>query len=311
VNWLIPEFWRAMNAEDLKLLHALSTPGLLGELEPRLGLYNNNLADALPADWTRTRYAEAIIGKKHARFVTVHLGALDHIEHDSGPFSPQAFAALEEIDKMVAVLDKAMRAEDPQAAICIVSDHGFARTDHQLNLRVAFVQAGLLTPNSRRTSLRAAAVSDWKAQPWSSAGGAFVVLKNKGDTATRAAVDALLKKLAADPANGIAEVLDRAAIGKFGGAPEAEFFVDMKSNFAVGDAFDGPLVRETGVRGTHGYSPSHPEMRASFFIAGPGVKPGTNLGDIDMRSIAPTLAKLLGVSLPDADLPALNVGPGF
>jgi len=53
--------------------------------------------------------------------------------------------------------------------------------------------------------------------------------------------------------------------------------------------------------GTHGYSPSHPEMLASFFMAGPGVGRRLSLGEMDMRSIAPTIAAYLGFPFPSAD----------
>jgi predicted AlkP superfamily pyrophosphatase or phosphodiesterase len=59
--------------------------------------------------------------------------------------------------------------------------------------------------------------------------------------------------------------------------------------------------------GTHGYSPSHPEMLASFFMAGPDVRQGLALGEIDLRSIAPTMAAYLGFPFPTADLKALAV----
>jgi hypothetical protein len=42
-------------------------------------------------------------------------------------------------------------------------------------------------------------------------------------------------------------------------------------------------------------------MRSTFIIAGPGIQPNHALGEIDMRDIAPTLAKQLGVSLPKAE----------
>lgn len=42
-------------------------------------------------------------------------------------------------------------------------------------------------------------------------------------------------------------------------------------------------------------------MRAIFVIAGRGVPKAGSLGDIDMRDIAPTLAKVMGVRLPDAE----------
>ena len=307
VDFLIPEFWRAMTTDDLKLLRSVSTPGLLSEFQAALGPYVSDPNQAIPGDWSRTRYAERIVRDKHARFMTVHLGALDHIEHSTGPFSADSNAALEEIDKMVGVLAKAMRDEAPRAALCVVSDHGFAKIDRQLNLNVAFTKAGLIAPNPKKTGLFSPGVTDWKAEAWPAAASFFIMLKDPHDEATRSTVEKILKEVAADPANGVERVLDRKEIAALGGASEAEFAVDMKLGFSAGSALDGPLVRAIKPGGTHGYSPTHPELRAAFMFTGPGIRPELNLGVIDMRSIAPTLAKFLGVSLPTADLPALSV----
>jgi predicted AlkP superfamily pyrophosphatase or phosphodiesterase len=305
VHYLIPEYWRSMTGpDDVKLLRALSTPGLLSEIEAVHGKYIIDLDVAVPGDWMRTRYAESIIRQKRARFLTLHIAALDHIEHDTGPGSAAAFAALEEIDKMVGVLETAMRSVAPKAAVCIVSDHGMARVEGELNLNVAFIRAGLITPRAEGSS--GPAIASWQAQPWISGGSAAILLKDRSDRATRDAVAKLLRVLAADPANGIHAVLDQPAIERLGGSPSAAFWVDMKPGFAVGSAMTGELVRSVSVRGTHGYAPTHAEMTASFFIAGPGIPGGTDLGEIDIRRIAPTLARELGVSLPSADLQPLN-----
>ena len=53
--------------------------------------------------------------------------------------------------------------------------------------------------------------------------------------------------------------------------------------------------------GENGYFPELPDMFASFFVAGKGIAPHQDLGNIDMRQVAPTLAALLGVDLPTAD----------
>jgi predicted AlkP superfamily pyrophosphatase or phosphodiesterase len=55
----------------------------------------------------------------------------------------------------------------------------------------------------------------------------------------------------------------------------------------------------------HGYSPAMPEMRSTFLIMGKGIDKGRNLGEIDMRAIAPTLAAIMGTSLPAAEASAL------
>ena len=48
-------------------------------------------------------------------------------------------------------------------------------------------------------------------------------------------------------------------------------------------------------------------MRSSLFLTGDGIAKGGDLGFVDMQQIAPTLAKILGVSLPTAKEPALNM----
>ena len=58
-----------------------------------------------------------------------------------------------------------------------------ARVDHELNLNVAFVKAGLITPAERKTA-RAPAIASWKAQPWSASGSAAIVLKDADDQET-------------------------------------------------------------------------------------------------------------------------------
>jgi hypothetical protein len=48
-------------------------------------------------------------------------------------------------------------------------------------------------------------------------------------------------------------------------------------------------------------------MRAAFFIDGPGIAPHRDLGVIDMRRIAPTVAQLLGVRLTRASQAPLDI----
>lgn len=312
VRYLIPEYWRAQKTDDdLKLLRALSSPGLLSDLEKRHGPYIVDLDNSVPGDWVRTRYANSIVKDKGARLLTLHLAALDHIEHDTGPASKEGFAALEEIDKMVGMLWDTIRSLDQDAAICVVSDHGLTRVDRELNLNVAFIKAGLMTPVAVRASPRVPAMQSWAAQPWLFSGSAAILLKNPADEANRRKAMSLLHDLAEDPANGIEAVLDATEIAQLGGAPAAMAWVSMKPGFTLGSALTGPLVKSIKTRGVHGYSPIHPEMQASFFIAGSGIATGKALGPIDMRAIAPTLAKHLRTRLPDTDfgpLPVFNSG---
>ena len=137
---------------------------------------------------------------------------------------------------------------------------------------------------------------------------AAVILHDPADTATRDKVKAIFDKLAADPNNGIEAIIPHDQLASLGGVSDAVFVISLRAGYSTGDALSGPLVIDTPGRGTHGYNPvTTPEMRSSFFATGLGVARGKDLGLVDMRQIAPTLAGILGVSLPTATQTALAI----
>jgi predicted AlkP superfamily pyrophosphatase or phosphodiesterase len=238
--------------------------------------------------------------------MTIHLSALDESEHESGVFSEDSNRTLEAVDGMVAQLIDAAMKNDPKTVVVIVSDHGFVNVHHALNIAIPFLEAGLI--QAKTAANGRVTVTSWKAEPWATGGMVAIMLHDPADAKTREEVRALLDRLAANPANGIAKILDRAAIRQTGGFPDAEFVVALQPGFTIGGAFSGELVSDKpSVKGTHGYLPSYPEMRASFFVMGEGIARGRDLGVIDMRQIAPTVASILGVSLPTAKEPLLNL----
>ncbi|HMY77040.1 MAG TPA: hypothetical protein PLQ88_34795, partial [Blastocatellia bacterium] len=88
---------------------------------------------------------------------------------------------------------------------------------------------------------------------------------------------------------------------KLEGFPEAAFVVGTRAGTYIGGSLDLPVIRSRKPGGGHGFLAELKEMDSSFFIAGAGIQAGKNLGRIDMRDIAPTLAGLLGVKLPMAE----------
>jgi len=300
ITWNIPEVWRAGTPEDAKLIRALSTRGLLDEAAKDIGPYRGGMDSSIEGDEVRGNYAIWILQKKRPGLLTLHLTALDHIQHETGPFSAESVAILERLDAMIEkVLQAAEKTAPGRAFVAVVSDHGFVKYEQQLNLFSAFRDAKLFTANEKGS------ITDWKAMPWVTGGSAAIVLKEPRDQATIETVRDLLAKLAADPANGIDRVLEAEELHKRGGYPEASFFVSLKSGWRTGASSTGPLVTKGKPGGTHGELPDLPELRASFFLVGPGVPAGKDLGVIDMRDVAPTLAKEVGLSLPSAEGKAL------
>jgi predicted AlkP superfamily pyrophosphatase or phosphodiesterase len=296
ITWNIPEFWRVSTSDDAKLLRAVSTPGLLAEAQAELGEYRGGIDTSAEGDEIRGRYAQWILEKKHPALLMLHLTALDHIEHETGPFSPEAIAILERLDTVIGNLrETAERLAPGRAYIAVVSDHGFANIDAQLNLFPAFKEAKLFTVDEKGK------VADWKAMPWVTGGSAAIVLKDPRDSATLKQVRELLAKLARDPANGIDRVLEAGELHERGGFLTASFFVSLKPGWRTGSTLEGPVLSKVKPGGTHGELPDLPDLRASFFVVGLGVPAGRDLGLIDMRDVAPTLAHLVGLSLPSAD----------
>jgi predicted AlkP superfamily pyrophosphatase or phosphodiesterase len=296
VNWVIPEFWRASTPEDAKLLRAVSTPGLLVEAQQELGPYCGGIETTVDADKTRGRYAQWILEKKHASLLTLHLIALDHIEHETSPFSAEAIATLEELDGVIGeVRATAEKLAPGRAFVAVVSDHGFVKTENQLNLFPAFREAKLFTVDDQGK------ITDWQAIPWVTGGSAAIVVKDLNDTATLTQVRKLLARVASDPVNGVDRVLEADDLHQRGGYPSASFFVSLKPGWKTGSSLTDPLLSKVKLGGTHGQLPDVPELRASFFLVGPGVVAGKSLGLIDMRDIAPTVAHAAGLALPSAD----------
>jgi predicted AlkP superfamily pyrophosphatase or phosphodiesterase len=296
ITWNIPEFWRAGTPDDAKLLRAVATPGLLAEGKATIGEYRGGIDTSVEGDEVRGKYAVWILQSKHPSLLTLHLTALDHMEHETQPFSPEAMAVLERLDAVIGKVREAAEQFAPgRAFVAVVSDHGFVGYDQQLNLFPAFREAKLISADDKGN------VTDWRAMPWVTGGSAAIVLKDPKDEATLTEVRALLAKLANDPANGIDRVLEADELHNRGGYPSASFFVSLKPGWRTGASLTGPVLSRVKPGGTHGELPDVPDLRAAFFLVGPKVPASKDVGVIDMRDIAPTLAKEAGLSLPSAD----------
>jgi predicted AlkP superfamily pyrophosphatase or phosphodiesterase len=302
ITYNLPQIWRTGTDDDLKLQRALSTPGLEQELSAELGHYPGGMEETVAEDEIRARFAIRLLEKKHPALLTVYLSGLDTEEHASGPFSQKSNQTLERLDTVVGDLRAAAEKAAPgRATVCVVSDHGFAAIQHDVNLYAAFREAGFISVN------QAGKIADWKAMPWPAGGSAAIMLADPKDEAVRAQVKQLLDTLARDPANGIERIVPADEINRAGGFPGAAFVVALQVGYEMAYALSLPLITPPSNLGMHGYLPERPEMRSSFFIVGPNIAKGRSAGEIDMRQIAPTVAAVLHLHLAGAELGALSL----
>lgn len=302
-TWNLPQLWRTGEPDDRKLVRALSTNGLVITLERELGEpYANGADESIEGDERRARFAVRLIVGKRPGLTLTYFTALDHVQHETGPFSAASMATLERIDAIVGrVSDAARQAHGGNVVIAVVSDHGFMPVSRQFNPGAALRDAGLLAFGSGDDEHP----TSWRAAAWLAGGSAAIALYDSTDADAKVRVASMLERLKADSTNGIADVLDADAIRARHAFPGAAFFINLREGTTMGANLKGPIVTETKTRGMHGFLPDDSRMLASFFIIGPGAPQGKNLGIIDQRDFAPTVARLLGVTLKSAEGRAL------
>lgn len=294
----VPQFWRRGTQDDRKLLATLATPGLLASLERELGPYADGIDESIAADENRARFAVRLLERERPDVMWAYFTALDHEQHETAPFSASSLAVLERIDRIVGQLvESARRASGGRALIVVVSDHGHALATRELALGVAFRREGWI----QFASDSAPRPSDWRAAVWNASGTAGIMLRDPADSALRRRVADRLAAFAADSAHGIARVWTRAEATTLGGMPDASFVIAMRPPYRVSGVTRGPLLRDVRPGGTHGYAPDVAAMNASFIAAGPGIPAGVDLATIDMRDIAPTVAALLNLVMPNVE----------
>lgn len=291
ITYNIAQYWRASTEDDHKLLRALSTPGLLDEGEKAVGRYPAGYVYTIESDTRRSEFAAWLIRSKRPRFHTSYFSVLDEVAHAHGPSTPEVFATIEAIDGMIERVWKAASAADPDTVVCVVSDHGFAGYDRTLSLNVALQRGGLIDVGGDDK------VRGWRAMAWANA----IMLNDRNDAEALRMTKKILDDLVADPDSGVFRYFDNVQARKDGGFPDAAFVVGIRPGYALSGRLRGALVEAHEPAGTHGLLRELHEMDSAFFIAGPDIPRGRRIDRIDMRDIAPTLARIAGLSLPQAE----------
>jgi predicted AlkP superfamily pyrophosphatase or phosphodiesterase len=248
--------------------------------------------------WTDA--AAHIIRTHKPNLMMFHLLTLDSVQHRYGPDTLAAQSTMAHLDGQVAEIVKAVEQAGilDRTTFVIVSDHGFKRVKRQINPNVALAKAGLVQVMDGKAT---------KAEAWIVPEGgtalAYVTVPD-ADGSRLARVKQALAGI-----EGIDRVIDPSGYAALGlPLPSASdqmgpLFLTAKDGYAftaglgeqvVGDASEGSF-------GAHGYVNTDPELGAIFIASGRGIRAGVALDAIRNVDVAPTIARLLGLDLPNAD----------
>lgn len=287
LDYSIPDTWDPRAPDSIMVvLRRHGTPWLLDSLgAPRAG----SMTDSLRAAWTA-----AIVRRWNPDLVFLHLLDVDHWKHERGPVGDSVWAALVRVDRQIGWVLAALRERSRPTTVIVTSDHGFLPYRQVLRPGVLLARAGLVTLDSTGR------VATWDAGIVGNGGSAMFLSRDSTDRTIARRIRAAIPDALVGPGRPIRAVWPRDTIRALGGDPRALWAIDMNEGYYTTPGYRGDLfVARTG--GGHGYDPRRPELHAFFLAAGPGIRPGTKLGVIAQTDIGPTVARILGLRLDEAE----------
>ena len=294
LTWTIPEVRKHAQLDQY------TTPSLRAELveagiplERTLSAGKGQPVSNEERDEIHTQAFQLILSKHRPRLALLHLVRVDHDQHRYGPRTPQAYAAIAHSDELVGrVWDQLQREFPGKATLLVVSDHGVSPIEREIRPNIILRDAGLLEdPRAIHVVVQG--------------GSAMIYVL---DESNRASILARIRK-AFEGQEGIDTIAGPGELSAFGVAepnvdPHApDLMLFAKEGYVFGDTASGelPFVEKPERGGSHGHSASLPSLHAMFVAWGSGIRAGAALGDIENTSVAPTIARLLNLPMPDAD----------
>jgi predicted AlkP superfamily pyrophosphatase or phosphodiesterase len=296
--------WQVPATRSIADQRQYSTPSLLHECEQNgIQVIDSSIKERTPgegSDALSTDIFNLVLKKHRPQLGLLHIGNTDHAQHSHGPRSPEAYAAIKTVDAELGKVWHELETDFPgRATLFVVSDHGFSAINHTVPIHDLFRKVGI---DSKSKSKSVEALSQ---------GGSLMIYIL--DKAHRAEIEKkIVKAYKKEP--GVTRVLTAAQFHANGIATPADdprapdIFVLAGKGYGFGDTSSGqiPASEKPETKGTHGQDPLVPDLHAIFVAWGVGIKPGTKIGDIKNTDVAPTIAKILQVNLPNTDGHALT-----
>jgi hypothetical protein len=201
-----------------------------------------------------------------------------------GPRGAGVAVAFGRVDREIARLVECSQRSGllAETAFVVVGDRALLATHTAYRPNTVLRDAALIGAQGR-----------WKAISRSNGGSAFVYA-GEG----RAALDARRLLEAEAEKTGAFRVVSAEEMIRVRADPDAWFGLDAEPGFAIEDDHAGVALGPARHRGSGGYLGRPSGQRTGFVAYGRGVRRGLEVPRMSQLDVAPTLANLLGVSLP-------------
>ena len=276
-DWCFPEVHPLPGENVVLKTLRFGSPLFVLDSERRFGSLRQGIAEPGLSNYAAAITCRAIRRKK-PDLTAVHLIDLDEMRHHHGVFSPEAREAVsrneDRLNRFRQALEETPGMED--ALLIAVSDHGQSDISVTVNLTDWLKKLGLS--------------SDFGVQ--SNGESAYFFALREGADAGRA-MGVLSEHL---EECGILRLYSREDLDRMHAVPEPAFACEAADQVV----FDDCLDQNKREKATHGFGPGHKAENCLFAVWGRGVRRGYEMPSMPMRDVAPTIAGLMGISLPSA-----------
>lgn len=292
LDWTIPDM------KPTESIRQFSTPALLTECAAA-GL---PMLDGFETNHSGDEYCAKVfihMLKQHQPDLALfHIIDVDHTQHEHGPRTPEAYAAIGAADRQVREVWETLQKEFPgRATLIVTSDHGFSPVTRTVLPNVILRKAGLLAEGKAVKTNPVAVVTQ--------GGSAFIYIR---DEARRTEIAAQVRAAFKD-VSGVSKVIGPDEFKEYGvanpqmdpKAPDLIAFADEGCAFGKTTAGDAAFKDKTEVDGSHGHDSNLPHLHATFLAWGAGIQAGAKLPRISNTDVAPTIAYLMKLDLPQPD----------
>lgn len=304
INWNMPEIF-ANRPWDNQIFTSLrnGSAAFQAVLQQKFGHIRQGIRQPALDDFV-TECVKYTLAVKQPDLTLVHLTDVDTQRHLYGVHAPQVREAILRHDRRLGgildILEENGLLE--QMNVIVLGDHYQKDTAMAIQLNYWFLQKGWLTA-------RAGRLQQWQVYCKHCDGSAYVYIR-KGFGYLKDAVREFLQELMSDPDSGVEQIIEGRDAAAMGADPHCSFMVEAKDGYYFQDGLNGPFLsveHMDGITGpeamyaTHGYLPGKPGYQTVFMAKGPDIMENTDILSMCLVDEGPTLARILGVSLPETD----------
>jgi len=303
VNWNIPEVM-VTRPKDNQIVVCIKngTPLYLLDMQKRFGHLRKGMKQPELDDFLM-ECAKYTIEKHDPDMMLIHLVDVDTNRHNYGATGPEITEALKRHDRRIGEILECLRKTRSmeKTTVIVLGDHCQIDMHTIVYPNKVFLDKGYLTVTD-------GVITDYKAICKECDGSAYIYVNEdyaKDEDFLEELADTL-NEMKANESLGIQEIFTGEEAERMGADGECFCMLEGREGYYFLNEFDAltEKVKDTKnlkMLATHGCLNTKEDNLTFFLASGYGIKKGARIPDMNLWDGGPTIAKLMGGNLPEAD----------